>query len=120
MTGPAGGHKLYPMTRTVPLLLCCAALAAAFPAQVIEDFDDGAVTLGSFPGQDVHPDSWALDSIITYNNSPWSLRLFGNTWKTESIAPIALDSAGVWQVAALQLGLNGTVWSRRRALSEQV
>jgi poly-gamma-glutamate synthesis protein (capsule biosynthesis protein) len=82
------------------LLLCCVALAAALPARVIEDFEDGAVQLGSFPGQDVHPDSWALDSVITYNNSAWSLRLFGNTWKTESIAGVRLDSASVWQVAA--------------------
>ncbi|MFO7651139.1 MAG: CapA family protein, partial [bacterium] len=87
--------------RIVTLLLCTGALAAAFPAQVIEDFDDGAVELHSFPGQDVHPDSWALDSLVTFDGSPWSLRLFGNTWKTESIAPITLDSASVWQVAAL-------------------
>lgn len=85
--------------RTAFALLGLAAALAARPAQVIEDFDAGAVELFSFPGQDVHPDSWVLDSLVTYNNSPWSLRLFGNTWKVESIAPLRLDSADVWTVA---------------------
>ncbi len=69
-------------------------------ADTVENFDDGNVVLRSFPGQDMHPDSWRLDTAITYNNSPYSLRLHGNTWKTESIYPIRLDSADVWQVAA--------------------
>jgi poly-gamma-glutamate capsule biosynthesis protein CapA/YwtB (metallophosphatase superfamily) len=68
-------------------------------ARVIEDFDDGDVQLQSFPGEDMQPDSWTLDTLITYNNSPYSLKLYGNTWKLESIAPVSVDSGSVWQVA---------------------
>ena len=35
----------------------------------------------------LQPDSWILDTHITYNGSPYSLKLYGNTWKLESIAP---------------------------------
>jgi len=69
-------------------------------ADTIENFDRGSVVLVSFPGEDVHPDSWTLDTLVTYHNSPYSLRLFGNTWKIEPIDPVRLDSGDVWQVAA--------------------
>ncbi len=67
---------------------------------IIEDFDDGNVDLLSYPGQDSQPDAWELDSVITYNDSPYSLRLYGNTWKLEMIEPVVLDTGDVWQVAA--------------------
>ena len=98
--------------RLVPVLLVPAlswALAAggrvrgspAGPvfADTIENFDDGDLQLRSFPGEDLQPDSWILDTHITYNNSPYSLKLYGNTWKLESIAPRSVDSGDVWQVA---------------------
>jgi len=47
-----------------------------------------------------HPLDWGLNSSITYDNSPWSLRIFGNTWKVQSISPIVLDTGDVWQVSA--------------------
>lgn len=70
------------------------------PADTVENFDDGAVALHSYPGQDAQPDSWCLDSIITAQHSPYSLRLFGNTWKLESIPALALDIDDIWQVSA--------------------
>jgi len=92
------------MTRSsVPGCIALAVLVAAGqpqPARVIEDFDDGQVTLISFPGEDVHPDSWRLDTLVTYDSSPFSLRLHGNTWKLEPVSPIRLDSGTVWQVEA--------------------
>jgi poly-gamma-glutamate capsule biosynthesis protein CapA/YwtB (metallophosphatase superfamily) len=72
----------------------------ALQVDTIENFDDGTVELRSYPGEDVQPDSWRLDSINTYQGSRYSLRLFGNTWKLEPIARIQLDSGDVWQVAA--------------------
>ena len=69
-------------------------------ATTIEDFEDGAVTLGSFPGEDVQPDSWSLDTLVTHDSSRFALKLFGNTWKLESIAPVVLESGAVWQVSA--------------------
>ncbi len=68
--------------------------------EIIENFDDGEVELLSYPGEDEDPDDWALDSTITYNNSPYSLKLFGNTWKIEMIEPTVVDSDDVWQVSA--------------------
>jgi poly-gamma-glutamate capsule biosynthesis protein CapA/YwtB (metallophosphatase superfamily) len=70
------------------------------PADTIENFDDGMVALRSFPGEDVHPDSWTLDTLVTCHNSPYSLKLFGNTWKLETIVPIHVDTGDVWEVAA--------------------
>lgn len=86
----------------VPVLLAVSAQVIGRQAwlEVIEDFDDGTVGLRSWPGEDVHPDSWRLNPFVTYDSSPYSLQLFGNTWKLESIAPVALDSGGTWQVAA--------------------
>jgi poly-gamma-glutamate capsule biosynthesis protein CapA/YwtB (metallophosphatase superfamily) len=76
------------------------SFARCLSPDTIENFDDGIVRLGSFPGQDVEPDSWRLDSTNTCDSSRYSLKLLGNTWKTESIAPRALDSDDVWQAAA--------------------
>ncbi|UCD05330.1 MAG: CapA family protein [candidate division WOR-3 bacterium] len=69
-------------------------------ADTIENFDDGEIQLYSYPNEDMDPDAWALDSLITHNNSAFSLKLWGNTWKIESIIPITLDTADVWQVSA--------------------
>ncbi|MDH5683414.1 MAG: PKD domain-containing protein, partial [candidate division WOR-3 bacterium] len=68
--------------------------------EIIENFDDGTIELLSYPGEDIHPNAWALDSINTYDNSPYSLKLYGNTWKIEIIDSIAVDTSDVWQVAA--------------------
>ena len=67
---------------------------------VIEDFDSGSVDLLSYPIEDEEPLDWELNSTITYENSPWSLRLYGNTWKIQTISPIILDTNDVWQVSA--------------------
>ncbi len=97
---------------SLPVLCVCALLLMgsgrrggwngepARPGQIIENFDDGQVQLLSYPGEDEQPSGWTLDSLITHNNSPFSLKLSGNTWKLEAIAPVALDSGDVWQVAA--------------------
>ncbi len=74
--------------------------------RVIENFDDGQIELLSYPGEDIQPDAWILDSTNTYNNSLYSLKLYGNTWKIEMIDSIELDTNDVWQVAGFieQLG----------------
>jgi len=48
----------------------------------------------------MEPNSWNLDQNITFNNSPFSLKIYGNTWKIESITPMSIDSGDVWQVSA--------------------
>ena len=66
---------------------------------IIEDFDSGSVNLTSYPIEDEDPLDWELNSSITYENSPFSLRLSGNTWKVQSITPTIVDTGEVWQVS---------------------
>lgn len=86
---------MFGLTAVATLVFAAGPLAA----DTVENFDDGQVVLRSYPGQDAQPDSWRLDTLVTYRHSPFSLRLHGNTWKVESIAPRPLDSNAVWQVA---------------------
>lgn len=72
----------------------------ALRGEIIENFDDGVIELLSYPGQDLHPDAWELDSVTTYNNTAYSLKLYGNTWKLEIIDSVVVDTGDVWQVAA--------------------
>ncbi|MBU0508370.1 CapA family protein [bacterium] len=65
---------------------------------VIEDFENG-VTLGSIPGEDFEPNNWAIISTDSYNGSGHSLRLYGNTWKSETIPPTPIEFGTVWRVA---------------------
>jgi poly-gamma-glutamate capsule biosynthesis protein CapA/YwtB (metallophosphatase superfamily) len=103
---PAGRNRSAGIVAALALsLVLFSGIALGKPGQpvfadTIENFDDGSVVLVSYPGEDVHPDSWTLDTLVTYHNSPYSLKLFGNTWKIEPIDPIRLDSGDVWQVAA--------------------
>ncbi|NPV14772.1 T9SS type A sorting domain-containing protein [candidate division WOR-3 bacterium] len=82
------------------LMFTLGAVGTPFFADTVENFESGNVNLFSFPGEDVQPDSWVLDSALTHNSSRYALKLFGNTWKVEPIPPMALDSAKVWEVWA--------------------
>jgi poly-gamma-glutamate capsule biosynthesis protein CapA/YwtB (metallophosphatase superfamily) len=93
-------RRLFFLLALAPGLIPGSTIRLAPVVRVIEDFDDGAVQLVSYSAEDSQPDAWALDSLVTYDSSRFSLRLFGNTWKLESISPLALDTGTVWQVAA--------------------
>lgn len=69
-------------------------------SEIIENFDSGTIQLESYPGEDINPNSWSITSEKTYANTPFSLKLFGNTWKKQLIANLPIDSNEVWQVAA--------------------
>ena len=84
---------------TILLLFISTLLFSQQRAHVIEDLERGSVTLQSYPGQDLDPDDWCIDSTITHNDSQYSLKLFGNTWKVEQIVPIQLDTNSVWSVS---------------------
>jgi poly-gamma-glutamate capsule biosynthesis protein CapA/YwtB (metallophosphatase superfamily) len=73
---------------------------SAIRADTIENFDSGIIQLFSYPDEDFDSSAWVLDSMNTFNNSAYSLKLWGNTWKVESIVPVTLDTGDVWQVAA--------------------
>ena len=91
---------LFAVFTVVPAAGSAGPAMSLLPADTVEDFDDGSVALLSYSSQDSQPDAWALDSLCTEDSSRFSLKLFGNTWKLESIAPRALDTGTVWQVAA--------------------
>jgi poly-gamma-glutamate capsule biosynthesis protein CapA/YwtB (metallophosphatase superfamily) len=73
---------------------------------MIEDFEDGLVTLSSYPGQDLEPDAWEITSLATYDSSLFSLMLYGNTWKIETLSPQVISAGTVWRAAvrATQVG----------------
>ncbi|MCD4829310.1 MAG: CapA family protein [Candidatus Cloacimonetes bacterium] len=81
------------------LLLLCLSAFANDRAVTIEDFESGQIELYSYLDEDEDPDAWELDSLLTYNDSDYALRLFGNTWKVEDIGPDTLSEGDVWHLA---------------------
>ena len=82
------------------LCLIPAFLWATGPRDtILEDFEDGEVVLISYPAQDEDPGDWTLISSDTWMGSDYSLRLFGNTWKIQSLPPQIVDDDTVWEVA---------------------
>jgi len=65
----------------------------------VEDFESGSVILDSYPDQDQNPGAWELTTSNTYEGSAYALRIYGNSWKTQSIDAIAVADSTVWQVA---------------------
>jgi len=66
----------------------------------IEDFESGTIDLTSYPDEDMQPNAWELSTENTYNaQSQYSLKLFGNTWKVETIEPVTVNSDDIWQIA---------------------
>ncbi len=82
------------------LLLPAFCFSPPVFADTLESFESGEVALFSFPGEDEEPARWCLDSVVTHNGSRYALKLFGNTWKVESVGPLRLDSGDVWEVWA--------------------
>jgi poly-gamma-glutamate capsule biosynthesis protein CapA/YwtB (metallophosphatase superfamily) len=81
-------------------LLAAACAAGSAGAVTLENFDDGQVTLQSYPGgQDQDPSAWELTSTETYAGSPYALRLHGNTWKAQPITPYPIVAGTVLRVA---------------------
>jgi poly-gamma-glutamate capsule biosynthesis protein CapA/YwtB (metallophosphatase superfamily) len=68
---------------------------------MIEDFEDGAITLTSYPGQDNDPNAWELTSTMTYDSSLFALFLYGNTWKVESIPPTPVTASTIWRASVM-------------------
>lgn len=85
---------------TTILLLSFSLGHTAVREVAIEDFDSGNLDLTSYPGEDMQPNAWELTTDNTFNpQSQYSLKLYGNTWKIETIEPIVVDSNDIWQVA---------------------
>ncbi|MCB5270263.1 MAG: CapA family protein [Candidatus Cloacimonetes bacterium] len=85
---------------TALLFFLVLGLGAEMRPLVIEDFDDGQVSLRSWADEDLEPTAWYLDSVNTHVSSAYSLCLSGNTWKEQSISPIPTDVNTVISLAA--------------------
>ena len=70
------------------------------PITILEDFNSGEVSLGSFGDEDAQPFSWTLTSERTFMSSDHALEIWGNTWKVQDIDPHPLLETSVFQVAA--------------------
>ncbi|MCD4796594.1 MAG: CapA family protein [Candidatus Cloacimonetes bacterium] len=93
--------KLYKSFVIFLFLFCSVHLFSTAREEIIENFESGSVNLISFPGEDLEPDAWELDTTNTASpESQYSLKLYGNTWKIEMITPVVVDSGDVWQVSA--------------------
>jgi len=84
------------------LFVCLAvsALAQNVP-EIIENFDSGEITLLSWADEDLEPDAWSLDSVVTHDSSPYSLKLHGNTWKEQPIVPLQVEQNSVIEFSAM-------------------
>ncbi|MCB5265046.1 MAG: CapA family protein [Candidatus Cloacimonetes bacterium] len=95
------------LTFTALILFFVLGLSAQMRPIVIEDFDDGELTLTSWADEDLEPTAWYLDSVNTHAASAYSLCLSGNTWKEQSVSPIPTDINTVISMAAYsQSGAN--------------
>ncbi len=68
---------------------------------MIEDFEDGTVTLESYPGQDHEPNAWEITSLFTYDSTLFSLTIYGNSWKIEQITPVQIQPGTVWRASVM-------------------
>lgn len=78
----------------IPFLFCFAERSL-----IIESFESGYVPLFSYEDEDIEPDSFAFDTDNTANTySVYSLKLFGNTWKTKPIESVLITENSVWTI----------------------
>jgi poly-gamma-glutamate capsule biosynthesis protein CapA/YwtB (metallophosphatase superfamily) len=84
---------------TTVLVIAVWLVAGSAQSALIEDFESGAPVLNGYPGQDQDPASWQLTTSNAYGGGGSSLRLFGNTWKTQQVAAVSVSDSTVWQVA---------------------
>ena len=71
----------------------------AAKAAVVEDFESGSVVRESYPDQDHDPGDWSVSSSNTYGGADYALRIWGNSWKTQQINPVAVADSTIWQIA---------------------
>lgn len=89
-----------PRIRLFRLFACLLLVlaAASVRAGVIEDFDSAAPELADYPGETGDPGAWSL-SAPGDGGSDHALRLHGNLWLVQSIAPRALADSTVLSIA---------------------
>jgi poly-gamma-glutamate synthesis protein (capsule biosynthesis protein) len=92
------------------VVFCYASIQAQqLRLSMIEDFESGTINLTSYANEDIAPTSWTLDTAYTYDSSLYSLKLSGNTWKQQTITPLAISAGNVLQVAIRNTGYNARI-----------
>lgn len=99
--GYCRGFLFHAMLTLIIFLMCLPAYANVTSSRftVLEDFELGAVNLGSWADQDISPNSWILDTAISDESSMYSLKLYGNCWKQEQINPVVISQGSVFQAS---------------------
>lgn len=82
------------------ILLASAASAQTGRGVVLADFESGVVNLESYEDQDLDPNDWTLNHTNAHDGSAYSLRLYGNTWKVQTISAYSIQAGTVMSVAA--------------------
>ncbi|HPR17682.1 MAG TPA: CapA family protein [Candidatus Cloacimonadota bacterium] len=80
------------------LLLFFVSLSAE-RSIVLESFETGNIPFSSWENEDYEPDNYSFCHDNT--SSPYSyfsLKIYGNTWKSEAIEPFELTENTVWQI----------------------
>ncbi len=90
-------------------LICAASWIFGQRYSMLEDFEDGAVSLSSYSNEDIAPNGWSLDQTYTYDSSDYALKLSGNTWKQQTLTPLAITRDDVLQVAIRNSGNNARI-----------
>lgn len=101
--------KFYVIFITALIIMVSSLFAVPARYTTIENFESGSVSLSSFGSEDISPASWSLDQTNTYNSSQYALKLSGNTWKQQSITPLALSQDAVLQAAIYNSGYNARI-----------
>ncbi len=70
---------------------------------VIENFENNVI-LFSYNNEDNEPFSWEIDTSFSYTGNA-SLKIYGNSWKSEQISPKHIDTSTVWSVAVYSMNL---------------
>ncbi len=86
----------------LPIAIACSAhpASASSRAIVLENFESGQIALQSYDGsQDLDPAAWQLTGSVTHDGSLYALRLYGNTWKAETIPPYPVAPETVFEIA---------------------
>lgn len=66
---------------------------------IIESFENNIPAFTSFEDEDLEPDLFEITSENTSNPySVFALKIWGNSWKLENIAPLTLTENSVWQI----------------------
>ncbi|MBD3237379.1 MAG: T9SS type A sorting domain-containing protein [Candidatus Eisenbacteria bacterium] len=66
---------------------------------MLVDFETGSAPLTSYEDEDFDPDAWEIQSVNTYGDTDYALRIWGNSWKELAVDPYPLSLESVFEAA---------------------